>query len=142
MWKDHTSYKEAEEITKEAGEMRPQYLGKIGGIYSSEWYWAKIWHCLNVDKKVFDAAYTWVEFSDFVPAVLTGVKDADEVKRNICAAGHKALYSEEWDGFPDKEFLWELHPDLVKGLIHCPKKLSPLSIMPAVCVRSGLTSLV
>ncbi len=114
MWKDHTGYKEAEELTKIIGQIRPQYLGTIGGVYSSEWYWAKVWHCLNVDKAVFDAAYTWIEFSDFIPALLTGVKDARSVKRNICAAGHKGLYSSRWGGFPDKEFLSELNPDLTR----------------------------
>ena len=122
MWKDHTSYKEAEEITAKAGELRQQYLGKIGGAYSSEWYWAKIWRCLKVDKEVFDAAYTWVEFSDFVPAVLTGVKDAADLKRNVCAAGHKALYSDEWGGYPDNEFLSALDPGLVKVAETLPKE--------------------
>ena len=122
MWKDHTSYREAEAITAKAGELRPQYLGKIGGAYSSEWFWAKIWHCLNIDKKVFDAAYTWVEFSDFVPAVLCGVKDAADVKRNVCAAGHKGLYSDEWGGYPDKEFISALDPELVKVLESLPEE--------------------
>ncbi len=122
MWKDHTSYKEADVITAKAGELRPQYLGKIGGAYSSEWYWAKLWHCLNVDKEVFDAAYTWVEFSDFIPAVLTGVKDADDLKRNVCAAGHKALYSDEWGGYPDHEFLSALDSALVKVAETLPKE--------------------
>ncbi|GAA5481876.1 ribulokinase [Haloferula sargassicola] len=112
LWKDHTSIKEAAAITEKAGEMRPQYLAKIGGTYSSEWFWAKLWHCLNIDRQVFDAAHSWVELSDFVPALLAGVKDPAQIRRGICMAGHKAMYAEDWNGLPDKEFLAALDPAL------------------------------
>ncbi len=121
MWKDHTSHSEADYITKTSTEKRPQYLDKIGGAYSSEWFWAKILHCRNVDKEVFDAAYTWLELSDYIPAVLAGITDADRVKRNICAAGHKGLYNDAWNGFPDREFIEALEPDLVRVLNTLPK---------------------
>jgi len=122
MWKDHTSHKEADEITATISKIRPQYLDKIGGAYSSEWFWAKILHCHNVDKKVYDSAYTWLELSDFIPAVLAGINDASKVKRNVCAAGHKGLYSNEWGGFPDNEFIESLHPDLLKIAKTLPKE--------------------
>jgi L-ribulokinase len=112
LWKDHTSYQEARKITEVAAQLRPHYIAKCGNVYSSEWFWSKIWHCLNVAPEVFDAAYSWVELSDFVPSVLAGVKDPRKVKRGICAAGHKALYCDEWKGLPDKEFLGMLHPKL------------------------------
>lgn len=112
LWKDHTSIEEAEQITQTARELRPQYLAKIGGVYSSEWFWAKIWHCMNVDPAVFEAAHSWVEFSDFIPALLCGVRDPKDVKRGVCAAGHKAMYCDEWNGLPDKEFLSALSPKL------------------------------
>jgi L-ribulokinase len=112
LWKDHTSYREATEITKLAGQHRPQYIAKCGNTYSSEWFWSKIWHCLNVAPDVFDAAYSWVELADYVPSVLAGVTDPRQVKRGVCCAGHKALYSDEWGGLPDKEFLALLHPKL------------------------------
>ncbi|WP_411845467.1 ribulokinase [Roseibacillus persicicus] len=112
LWKDHTSIEEAETITRLAGEHRPQYLAKIGGIYSSEWFWAKIWKCLKVDPTVFDAAHSWVELCDFIPATLAGVTDPAAVIRGVCAAGHKALYAEDWGGLPDKEFLSLLDPKL------------------------------
>jgi L-ribulokinase len=112
LWKDHTSIPEATAITEIAGELRPQYLAKIGGTYSSEWFWAKIWRCLKVDPAVFDAAYSWVELADFIPAVLAGVTDPREIRRGICMAGHKALYAEDWGGLPDKEFLSALDPKL------------------------------
>lgn len=113
MWKDHTSMEEAAKITALAAKMRPQYLKKCGGTYSSEWFFAKVWHCLNADRKVFDAAYTWLEFCDFIPAVLCGLKDPDKVRRGVCAAGHKAMYCAEWKGLPDAEFLGKLDKRLV-----------------------------
>ncbi|MGZ0709956.1 ribulokinase [Coraliomargarita sp. W4R53] len=112
LWKDHTSHAEAKRITELAAAHRPQYIAKCGNIYSSEWWWSKIWHCLNVAPEVFDAAYSWVELCDFVPSVLAGVKDPKQVVRGICAAGHKALYAEDWGGLPDKEFLSLLDPKL------------------------------
>ena len=112
LWKDHTGIPEAAAITAAAAANRPQYLAKIGGTYSSEWFWAKIWHCLKVDSVVFDAAFSWVELSDFIPAVLAGVKDPKAIIRGVCMAGHKALYADDWGGLPDKEFLSALDPKL------------------------------
>jgi len=112
LWKDHTGHREAARITETAAQCRPQFIAKCGNTYSSEWFWSKIWHCLNTDPEVFDAAYSWVELSDFIPAVLAGVTDPLAVKRGICAAGHKALYSDEWGGLPDREFLAMLDPKL------------------------------
>jgi len=112
LWKDHTSYREAARITELAAQHRPQYIAKCGNTYSSEWWWSKIWHCLAVAPEVFEAAYSWVELADYIPAVLAGVADPRAVKRGVCAAGHKALYSEEWGGLPDKEFLALLDPEL------------------------------
>lgn len=112
LWKDHTSYREAAEITRLAALHRPNYIAKCGNTYSSEWFWSKIWHCLKVDPAVFDAAYSWVELCDYIPATLAGVTDPTLVKRSICAAGHKALYSDSWNGLPDKEFLTLLDPKL------------------------------
>jgi len=112
LWKDHSSYAEAAQITDLAAKKRPQYLAKIGGIYSSEWFWSKILHCKNVSPEVFQAAYSFVEICDYIPAVLAGSSKPDSIVRSICAAGHKALYNETWGGLPDKEFLSDLHPDL------------------------------
>lgn len=112
LWKDHTSWEEASRITELAAKHRPQYIAKCGNTYSSEWWWSKIWHCLKVAPKVFDAAYSWVELADWIPSVLAGVVDPLKVKRGICAAGHKALYSDDWNGLPDKKFLGMLHPKL------------------------------
>jgi L-ribulokinase len=112
LWKDHTSWAEAARITELCAKLRPRYIAKCGGVYSSEWFWAKIWHCLNVAPKTFEAAYSWVELADWAPSVLAGVADPRLVKRGVCAAGHKALYSEKWGGLPDKDFLNALDPRL------------------------------
>jgi L-ribulokinase len=114
LWKDHTAIPEAEAITALAKRMRPHYLAKIGGTYSAEWFWAKIWHCLKTDPAVFAAAFSWVELADYVPAVLCGVTDPRQIRRGVCMAGHKAMYAEDWGGLPDKEFLSALAPPLAE----------------------------
>jgi len=112
VWKDHTSHLEAAEITRLAREHRPQYVAKCGNTYSSEWWWSKIWHCAKVAPEVFDAAFSWVELADWVPSVLAGVDDPRQVRRGVCAAGHKALFAEAGGGLPDKDFLAMLDPRL------------------------------
>ena len=112
LWKDHTGYKEAAQITQLASDIRPQYLSRIGGTYSSEWWWSKILHCRNVAADVYDAAENWIEICDWIPAVLTGNPAPQEVKRSVCAAGHKALFNPAWNGLPDREFLDTLSPGL------------------------------
>ena len=112
LWKDHTGYAEAAEITEKAKKVRDKYLNKCGGAYSSEWYWSKILHCKRSSPQVFQAAYSWVELADFVPAFITGNLDPDTLPRGICAAGHKAMYHEGWGGLPSAKFLGSLDPDL------------------------------
>jgi len=112
LWKDHTGAAEAAAITETAAKHAPQYLAPIGGVYSSEWFWSKVWRCLKVAPDVFDAAASWVELADFVPALLAGVDNPSAIQRCICAAGHKAMYSDVWGGLPAKEFLTRLDPKL------------------------------
>ncbi len=112
LWKDHTAAEEAAAITEAARREFPQYVAPIGGTYSSEWFWSKIWRCLKVAPQVFDAAASWVELADWVPAVLAGVTSPADVVRCVCAAGHKAMYSETWGGLPDGAFLARLDPRL------------------------------
>jgi L-ribulokinase len=112
LWKDHTSADEAARITEIAKQHAPELLAPIGGTYSSEWWWSKIWHCLNVAPDVFDAAASWVELADFVPGVLAGAATPGGYVRCICAAGHKAMYSDAWGGLPPKSFLERLDPKL------------------------------
>ncbi len=112
LWKDHTAIKEADEINKLARSWGGvDYTKFEGGIYSSEWFWAKILHVLREDDRVRQAAYSWVEHCDLMTYILTGGKDLSLLKRSRCAAGHKAMWHESWGGLPDDNFLSQLHPD-------------------------------
>ncbi len=116
LWKDHTATREAEEINRLArtwGGM--DYTKYEGGIYSSEWFWAKVLHVLREDAKVRDAAVSWVEHCDWIPAILTGNPDPLTLKRSRCAAGHKAMWHPDFNGLPSEEFLVMLDP-LLKGI--------------------------
>ncbi len=108
LWKDHTSADEAEEITELARKIRPEYLANIGGTYSSEWFFSKFLHLARTDRKVFNAAASFVEHCDYMPAVLSGKKSPEEVVRGVCSAGHKAMYGAKWGGLPDEKFLSSL----------------------------------
>lgn len=112
LWKDHTGYAEAAAITELAKREHPEYLAKCGGTYSSEWFFSKILHCLRVDAAVYEAAYTWVEHADWLPAVLTGTDHPGKLRRCRCAAGHKAMFHDDWGGYPDAQFLSTLDPKL------------------------------
>ena len=112
LWKDHTAHAEAAEITSIAKENKVPYLNKCGGTYSAEWFWAKIWHCAQVAPEVFQAAYSWAEKCDFIPAYITGTSKPSKMVRGICSAGHKAMFNPQWGGLPSKEFLRKLSPDL------------------------------
>jgi L-ribulokinase len=114
LWKDHTSYAEAEEITAAAQKQRPAFLVKCGGRYSSEWFWAKILRCARVAPRVFEAAHSWVEIADWIPALISGTTALSKLRRGACAAGHKAMFNTRWGGYPDKAFLSSLHPGLAR----------------------------
>jgi L-ribulokinase len=120
LWKDHTSYAEAQEITEAAAQGGYPYLAKCGGTYSSEWYWSKILHCVRTAPDVAQATYSWVELADFVPAFVTGNSNPDTLCRSICAAGHKAMYHPEWDGLPSAKFLDGLAPGLSRFRYQTP----------------------
>jgi L-ribulokinase len=114
LWKDHTSVAEAAQINEHATKFDINYLKYVGGIYSSEWFWAKLLHILKVDEQVRNACHSWVEHCDWIPFLLTGGKDAGTIKRGRCSAGHKALWAEEFGGLPPDEFFSSLDP-LLQG---------------------------
>lgn len=110
LWKDHTSIAEAAEINAHAEKFDTNYLQFVGGIYSSEWFWAKMLHVLRVDEQVRKAAYSFAEHCDWIPFLLTGGNHVQQMKRSVCAAGHKALFAKEFGGFPPNEFFTTLDP--------------------------------
>jgi L-ribulokinase len=114
LWKDHTGVKEAAEINHHATKFPVNYLQYVGGIYSSEWFWAKLLHVLRADEMVKTACYSWVAHFDWVPFLLSGGKHVMDMKRGRCSAGHKALWSAEYGGLPPDEFFSSLDP-LLKG---------------------------
>ena len=112
LWKDHTATEEAQEINYANEKSEIDYLKYVGGIYSSEWYWAKVLRTYRVDKKVRRAAFTWLEHCDWIPFLITGGEDVRKLKRSVCAAGHKALWHKDYNGVP-VDFLSGLDPALV-----------------------------
>ncbi|MBN1468370.1 MAG: ribulokinase [Fusobacteriaceae bacterium] len=117
LWKDHSSIKEADEINFVARHKSDvDYTKYIGGVYSSEWFWAKMLHVLREDEKVREKAYTWVEHCDWLPAFLTGNTKPQEIKRGRCAAGHKGMWNEEFGGYPPNEFFVKIDP-LLDGIV-------------------------
>ncbi|WP_293742134.1 ribulokinase [uncultured Pedobacter sp.] len=110
LWKDHTAVKEAAEINEHATRFETNYLKYVGGIYSSEWFWAKLLRTLRVDQSIRNSAQSWVEHCDWIPFLLCGGKDVTTMKRSRCAAGHKALWAEEFNGLPPEDFFSSLDP--------------------------------
>jgi len=112
LWKDHTAIKEAEEINDLCARWDIDYTSYEGGIYSSEWFWAKALHVLRADEKVRDAAYSIVEHCDWLPGLLTNTTNPSKLYRSRCASGHKAMWLEKWGGLPSEKFLTTLDPVL------------------------------
>ncbi|MFA5655525.1 MAG: ribulokinase [Dysgonamonadaceae bacterium] len=110
LWKDHTSIQEANEINELSRKWETDYTSRSGGIYSSEWFWAKGLHALREDASIREDAYAIIEHCDWMPALLTGNLKPEEVKRSRCAAGHKGMWAEEWGGYPSQEFFSQLDP--------------------------------
>lgn len=112
LWKDHTALKEADEINELAGKWEIDFTKFEGGIYSSEWFWAKLLHVTRADIAIYRSAYSWVEHCDWIPAVLAGDTNPRTLKRSRCAAGHKAMWHKAFNGLPSEEFLTALDPVL------------------------------
>ena len=112
LWKDHTAINEAEQINELAKRWDVDYTSFSGGVYSSEWAWSKMMHVIRVDEKVREAAYSWVEHSDWMPSLLTGNLIPEKLYRSRCTAGHKAMWNEAWGGLPSFDFWKTLEPKM------------------------------
>lgn len=113
LWKDHTAVKEASEINELARSWGGvDYTKFEGGIYSSEWFWAKVLHVLRNNSDVRKNAFSWVEHCDWITAILVGETNPLKLKRSRCAAGHKAMWHKDFKGLPDEKFLVKLDPVL------------------------------
>ncbi len=147
LWKDHTAVREAAEINAHAPRFPTNYLRYVGGIYSSEWFWAKLLHILRVDDMVREACYSWVEHCDWIPFLLTGGRKAADIRRGVCAAGHKALWAKDFGGLPPDEFFASLDP-LLKGFTArlysttCTADQPAGNLSPEWAARLGLSTAV
>ena len=110
LWKDHTAIMEAAQINELAKKFPVNYLQYVGGIYSSEWFWAKLLHVVREDEAVRNNSTSWVEHCDWIPFLLTGGNDVTQLKRGVCSAGHKALWAENFNGLPPNDFFVSLDP--------------------------------
>ncbi len=153
LWKDHTAVKEAAEINELAKSWGGiDYTKFEGGVYSSEWFWAKILHVMRANKRIRENAFSWVEHCDWIPALLTGNTDPLTLKRSRCAAGHKAMWHNDFGGLPDELFLTRLDPILAglrkrlyRDTFTCEVSVGHLSeewatklgLMPGVKVGAG-----
>jgi len=110
LWCDHRAKGEAEEITAAAHLENLEAIEWCGGVYSSEWGFSKLLHWLrhNPEKrKDFASAF---EHCDMVAATLCGVTDPANVKRSVCAMGHKWLWNAKLGGLPPEKFLTKVDP--------------------------------
>ncbi len=123
LWKDHTSLSEADQINAAAGS--DKYLKYVGGVYSSEWFWAKILNVMRRNPAVASACHTWMEHCDWMTFLLTGGDDPSCIRRSVCPAGHKGLYSPEWGGYPPAEYLGAIDLSLAKVAASLPRTCYP-----------------
>lgn len=128
LWKDHTAVKEAAEINAYNAKSEVDYLKYVGGIYSSEWFWAKIIRTYRVAPEIKAAAYSWVEHCDWIPFLLTGGSDISQLKRGVCSAGHKALWHKEYGGMPPVSFLGKLDKSLSDFRVDLFEKVYPSDV--------------
>jgi L-ribulokinase len=145
LWKDHTAIEEAEIINRVARRWPVNYTAYEGGVYSSEWVWAKVAHVLKTDESLREAAYGWVEHCDWMPALLTGNTKPESLVRSRCAAGHKAMWMKEWGGLPSEDFLVEVEPLLKDFRKHlytdtCTSDVKAGNLTAEWAERLGLTT--
>jgi L-ribulokinase len=110
LWCDHRAFAEAEEITRKAHELGFEGIGWCGGVYSHEWGFAKLLHWLRSNPKQREKFVTALEHCDMVAATLSGVTRVEDLKRSVCAMGHKWMWNPKWGGLPPESFLVAVDP--------------------------------
>lgn len=125
LWKDHAAVSEAGEINRALSDWHGLDYTKYQGLYSSEWYWAKILRTNRLSEKIRQAAFSWVEHCDWITGELAGNTDPLTMYRCSCAAGHKALWHSEWNGLPDAECLGTLDPSLKRIALNFGRNVRP-----------------
>jgi len=115
LWCDHRAHAEAEEITTKAHELGLEAIHWCGGVYSHEWGFAKLLHWLRHNPQLRPRFVTALEHCDMVAATLCGVTGVSQLKRSVCAMGHKWMWNPKWGGLPPEEFLIAVDP-LFKGI--------------------------
>jgi L-ribulokinase len=110
LWCDHRAKEEAQQITELAHKEDIEAIEWCGGVYSHEWGFAKLLHWLRHNPEKRDRFVTAFEHCDMVAATLSGITDAKQVKRSVCAMGHKWMWNPKWDGLPSQKFLSDLDP--------------------------------
>ncbi|MFP5237463.1 MAG: ribulokinase [Acidobacteriota bacterium] len=110
LWCDHRAKKEAQEITALAHSENLEAIEWCGGVYSHEWGFAKLLHWLRHNPEKRERFASAFEHCDMVAATLCGISEPRQVKRSICAMGHKWMWNPKWGGLPPQEFLSKLDP--------------------------------
>ena len=115
LWCDHRAHREAQEITQKAHELGFEGILWCGGTYSHEWGFSKLLHWLRNNPEKRDQFVTALEHCDMVAATLCGITKVSDLKRSVCAMGHKWMWNPKWGGLPPEEFLVAVDP-LFKGI--------------------------
>ena len=110
LWCDHRASAEAEEITAAAHATGFEGIDWCGGVYSSEWGFAKLLHWLRHNPNKRSRFVTALEHCDMVAATLCGITSVSGLKRSACAMGHKWMWNPKWGGLPPEEFLVAVDP--------------------------------
>ena len=105
LWCDHRAKQEAAEITERAHQEKLEAIEWCGGVYSSEWGFAKLLHWLRHNPEKRGRLASAFEHCDMVAATLCGITDAKQVKRSVCAMGHKWMWNASLGGLPPESFL-------------------------------------
>lgn len=115
LWCDHRATAEAARITEIAREQQIPAIERCGGVYSSEWGWAKLLHWLRTNPDKRERFVTALEHCDMVAATLCGITDPTQIARSVCAMGHKWLWGDAWGGYPPEAFFRAVDP-LLSGM--------------------------